>query len=111
MPQFGTTYMKADGGKNPRSAHVKFNKKKDGGQKGRICTRESSHGGRKPRFAPAVLSLSGLGKRKHCINVILGETKHTADLTIGRTILIVQLFRQFPDLRLRQLFYGRYTIY
>ena len=32
MPQFGTTYMKADGGKNPQSAHVKFNVKNDGGR-------------------------------------------------------------------------------
>ena len=33
LPQFVTTYMKADGGKNPRSAPVKFNEKNDGGRK------------------------------------------------------------------------------
>jgi hypothetical protein len=33
LPLFGTTFIKADVGKNPRSAPVKFNEKKDGGRK------------------------------------------------------------------------------
>ena len=32
MPQFGTTSMKADGGKNPQFAPVEFNEKNDGGE-------------------------------------------------------------------------------
>ena len=33
LPQFVTTSMKDDGGKNPQSAPVKFNVKGDGGRK------------------------------------------------------------------------------
>ena len=33
LPQFGTTSMKDDGDRNPRSAHVKFNVKGDGGKR------------------------------------------------------------------------------
>ena len=33
LPQFGTTSMKDDGGRNPRFAPVKNNEKDDGGKK------------------------------------------------------------------------------
>ena len=56
MPQFGTTFIKADGGKNPQSAPVAFNEKNDGGRKaGSAHVRDNmkNDGGRNQRFAPA----------------------------------------------------------
>ena len=82
LTQFGTTFMKGDGGRRAGSAHVEFNEKNDGGKyprfapvrnyvKSSVRNYAKSDGGKNPRFAPVKNNVKGHG----------GETPQSAPVT------------------------------